>query len=100
MKDFLLSLFASPRWLLAYALAAFWDLADYFAWIIFGLPVVGDFFDVLALVTMGPLIGKYALLDAVEFIPIAGDLVPSCLIATYMAQRQVLGSPYDLKGWK
>lgn len=62
----------------ALLIAIILDLADYLVgWI----PIAGDFLDLAGIIILLPLIGKYAILPVVEFIPIIGDFLPTFIVS-------------------
>ena len=75
------------KFLLAVLIAAFLDIAD---WLLGGwVPFFGDALDVVGIIMLLPFIGIYALLGAVEFIPIVGDLAPSFLVAVFVSRTNL-----------
>jgi len=62
------------RFILALVIAGFFDILDYL--VVGAIPLAGDILDALAIILLFPLIGPYALIGAVEFVPIL-DLLPS-----------------------
>lgn len=83
------------KWVYAYLVAGISDIADLVLIVIFGTPVIGDVFDFITIILLAPVIGKYALLDILEFIP-AEDPVPTYIISVVLAQMKVLGEPFSL----
>ena len=73
------------KYVLALVLAALLDIADYvaFAW----LPFVGDLLDIVGVLLLAPLIGKYALLPLIELFP-AVDFIPTFLVSVVLARSK------------
>lgn len=79
------------KWIYAYAVALIGDLLDYLLFFIFDIPVIGDIFDIITIVLLIPVIGKYAFVGLFELVPVIGDLAPSHTIAVALAQTDMLG---------
>lgn len=72
------------RFYIALLIAIVFDLADYVAgWI----PIAGDILDIAGIIVLLPLIGKYALLPIIEFIPL-GDFLPTFIAAVCLAKSK------------
>ena len=73
------------NWKRAYIIAAILDGIDFIGGFIPGL---GDVADVFGILLLFPMIGKYALINVVEFIP-GADFLPTYLASVYMAQHGI-----------
>ena len=76
------------KFYLALVIAGILDLVDY--GLVGLIPVAGDVLDIIGIVLLYPLIGKYALIGAVEFVPIVGDLLPTFIASVIMAKAKIL----------
>ena len=72
---------------LAFIIALLLDLTDYM--VIGIIPFAGDLLDIVGIILLFPLIGWYALIPVVEFVPIIGDLTPSFVIAVLLAKMKL-----------
>lgn len=73
------------RFVLAAIIAVLLDLIDYsIGWI----PVAGDLLDIMGIIILLALIGKYAIISVVEFIPFIGDLLPAFTASVVLARME------------
>jgi len=75
------------KFYLAVGIALVLDVFDYgLGWI----PIFGDFFDIIGIAMLLPLIGPSALFAIFEFLPIIGDLAPSFLVAVALSRTSFM----------
>jgi len=73
---------------LALVIAVFLDLADF---VVGWIPIAGDVLDIIGIAVLFPLIGYYALLPVVEFVPFIGDFIPTFTVAVVLAKMKYKG---------
>ncbi len=71
------------------------DIADILAFYIFSIPIVGDIADLVAILILFPMIGKYGIINLAEFLP-GEDPLPTFTVSVFLAHMQVLDSPYHI----
>jgi len=79
----------NTRFIVALIIAILLDLADYPLELIpiFGM-IAGTALDIIGVLILLPLIGKYALLPLLELIPLV-DFVPTFTIAVWLARKEM-----------
>jgi len=82
------------RWPYAFFVAFIADALDVLILAVFGLPVVGDAADLITMGLLFPVIGKYVVVGAIEFVPLI-DLLPTHTASVFLAYFKVFGDPFE-----